>query len=62
MPSECRSQYGKNIAKGTTDPDIDCFMKIKNVKMFENAVGKSVLVRCGMFDRKIGRLTILASS
>ena len=62
LPSVCRSQYGTNISKGTTDPDIDCFKKIKNLKMFENAAGNSVLVRCRMFDRKIGTLTIGASS
>ena len=31
-----------NNVTGTTDPDIDCFKKIKNLKMFDNAAGKSV--------------------
>ena len=52
----------KKLPKALQTQTLTNLKKIKNLKMFENAAGNSVLVRCGMFDRIIGTLKIGASS
>ena len=52
----------KTLLKALETQTLTNLKKIKNLKMFENAAGNSVLVRCGMFDRIIGTLKIGASS